>query len=266
MTSKRLTYTPAFFQPLFAAEERHFWFRARNELIAAVCAALLRHHPPGYRALEVGCGNGNVLRALERVLSAGTVVGMDLFREGLGHARTRTVAPLLQADLHRSPFRSRFQLVGMFDVLEHLDDDVGVLRDLQYLLADDGHLVLTVPAGQELWSYFDEAAHHRRRYSPPVLRERLAAAGYEVIRCTPFMLGLYPLVWAGRRAAGVAARLGGRPKREEEMVIAELRVTPVLNELALAALRLEMRAVAAGHDLPLGTSLLAVARPQGRAR
>jgi SAM-dependent methyltransferase len=252
------SYTSAFFKPLFAAEQRHFWFRARNELIAAVCAGLSAGRAPGYRVLEIGCGNGNVLRALERACPGGMVMGMDLFSEGLGYARRRTGAPLLQGDLHRSPFGGRFQLLGMFDVLEHLDDDMRVLRDLRGLLADDGHLVLTVPAGQELWSYFDEAAHHRRRYDPASLGQRLAAAGYEVVRCTPFMLSLYPLVWAGRRAAAAMSRL--RPRGEEALAVDELRVRPGLNELILAVLRQEIRRVAAGRDLPFGTSLLAVAR------
>jgi SAM-dependent methyltransferase len=252
------SYTPAFFEPLFAVEERHFWFRARNDLITAVCASLSAGLPPGYRVLEIGCGNGNVLRALERACPAGTVIGMDLFREGLGYARRRTAAPLLQGDMHRSPFGGRFELVGMFDVLEHLDDDIRVLRDLRELLADDGHLVLTVPAGQELWSYFDEAAHHRRRYGPAALSERLAATGYEVVRCTPFMLSLYPLVWAGRRVAAAMNRL--RPSGEEALAVDELRVRPGVNELILGALQQETRLVAAGRDLPFGTSLLAVAR------
>jgi SAM-dependent methyltransferase len=252
------SYTSAFFEPLFAVEDRHFWFRARNDLLTAVCAGLTAGRPPGYRVLEIGCGNGNVLQALERACPAGTVIGMDLFSEGLGYARRRTDAPLLQGDMHHSPFRGRFELVGMFDVLEHLDDDMRVLRDLRALLADDGHLVLTVPAGQELWSYFDEAAHHRRRYDPASLRERLAAAGYEVVRCTPFMLSLYPLVWAGRRVAAAMDRL--RPRGEEALAVDELRVRPGLNELILGLLQQEARLVAAGRDLPLGTSLLAVAR------
>jgi SAM-dependent methyltransferase len=257
------SYAPAFFEPLFAVEDRHFWFRARNDLITAACGELNAGRAPGYHVLEIGCGNGNVLRALERACPGGVVIGMDLFKEGLGYARRRTEAPLLQGDMHRSPFGARFQLVALFDVLEHMDDDLRVLRDLHGLLADDGYLVLTVPAGQELWSYFDEAAHHRRRYDRASLSERLGAAGYEVVRCTPFMLSLYPLVWAGRRAAAAMSRL--RPRGEQALAVDELRVRPGLNELILGVLRQEIRQVAAGRDLPLGTSLLAVARRGGSA-
>ena len=179
---------------------------------------LTRPLPPGYRVLEVGCGTGNVLRMLERHCRRGTVVGMDLFAEGLHYARQRTACGLVQGDVRTPPFGAAFDLIGLFDVLEHLPDDRQILADLHRMLVPGGHLLVTVPAHRALWSYFDEAAHHCRRYAAPDLRRKLVAAGYRVDYLTQYMAALFPLVWLGRRlAAGAggprrgAAGPGGRP-------------------------------------------------------
>src|SRR5947207_11114283 len=103
---------------------------ARNQIIAAVVKQLTADLAPGYRVLEVGCGTGNVLRILQRACRNGSVIGMDLFAEGLRYARERTHCPLVQGDLRSPCFGAQFDLIGLFDVLEHVPDDTHVLRDL----------------------------------------------------------------------------------------------------------------------------------------
>src|SRR5439155_18247453 len=125
---------------------------------------------------------------------------------GLRHARRRSRAMLIQADIHHSPLGVPASLVGILDVLEHLPDDVAVLRDLRRMLAPRGVLLLTVPAHQSLWSYFDEASNHQRRYSPRELREKLRAAGFNVEYLSQFMMPLFPVMWLGRRIAAVSRR------------------------------------------------------------
>ena len=142
----RRSYDPAFFQLLFEVEDRHFWFRSRNRIIAAWVKRLTSELTPGFRVLEIGCGTGNVLRVLDQVCPSGTVVGMDLFAEGLKYAQQRTSAALVQGDMHHPPFASQFDIIGLFDVLEHLPDDRQVLRDLKGMLRENGTLLLTVPA------------------------------------------------------------------------------------------------------------------------
>lgn len=255
------TYDPDFFAPLFAIEDRHFWFRARNHLLAAVARQLTAGMHSGYRVLEVGCGTGSVLKTLEAACPDGCVYGMDLYREGLVYARRRVSAPLVQGDVHRPPFAQQFDLIGMFDVLEHLPDDVGVLRDLGKMLAPGGWLMLTVPAYRSLWSYFDEAARHQLRYAPSELRERLLAAGFRVEYLSPYMTLLFPLVWLARR---VAARLPGKAASEEQrnhdLTENELRTIPVVNEILAWILSQETRPILARRVLPFGTSLIAIAQ------
>jgi SAM-dependent methyltransferase len=255
------TYDPTFFTQLFAIEDRHFWFQARNRVIGTVVDQLTRPLPTGYRVLEVGCGTGNVLRLLERRCRRGTVVGMDLFAEGLHYARQRTTCGLVQGDVRTPPFGPVFDLIGLFDVLEHLPDDRQILGDLHRMLVPGGHLLVTVPAHRALWSYFDEAAHHRRRYAAPDLRRKLVAAGYRVDYLTQYMALLFPLVWAGRRLAALTDGGRTRPTAADaaRLTRQEFRITPGVNEVLTALLAPETRLIARRRVLPLGTSLLAVA-------
>ena len=206
----RQSYDPDHFAPLFEAEDRHFWFRSRNAIISALTEQIVAPLGQGYRVLEVGCGTGNVLRRLSTVCTGGLVIGMDLFIEGLAFARTRTSAPLVQGDVYHSPFSTEFDMIGLFDVVEHIEDDERVFSSLHGLLKPGGSLFVTVPAHMSLWSYFDTASHHCRRYEIPELTERLARAGFEIEYVTEFMTALYPLVWLGRR---VAAMMRGPSER-----------------------------------------------------
>lgn len=255
------SYDPAHFAPLFASEDRHFWFRTRNLVISLLVKQLVAGFGPGARVLEVGCGTGNVLRVLEQICPPGTVAGMDLFIEGLRFASKRTTCPLVQGDAHMPPFSRQFDLIGLFDVLEHLPDDREVLQDLHSMLAPGGALFLTVPAHRSLWSYFDTASDHYRRYETDELHDKLVQAGFRIEYLTQYMVSIFPLVRIGRTAATLRARLQrGKADQAQEMLYDELRVRPGVNEILQWLLALESRFIAQRHRLPIGTSLLAIAR------
>jgi SAM-dependent methyltransferase len=255
------TYDPSLYPHLAPIEERHFWFRGRNSAIAALARRACAGPPSARRVLEVGCGTGNVLRQLERACPGALVVGMDLFADGLAYARSRTRCPLVQADARAAPFSAPFDLIGLFDVLEHLPDDVAVLRALRGLLAPGGALLLTVPAHAWLWSYFDVASRHRRRYSPEQAERQLGRAGFRVEYASQYMCAILPLVWIRRRLTAGDGR--GAPDREGtfERATEELRIWPLLNGLLARLLEQEARLIGRGRRLPFGTSLLILARP-----
>ncbi|MDZ7267789.1 MAG: class I SAM-dependent methyltransferase [candidate division KSB1 bacterium] len=255
------SYDPAHFEPLFAVEDRHFWFRARNRILATVMRQITAALAPGYRVLEVGCGTGYVLSMLSGICSQGSVIGMDLFAEGLRYARRRTACALVQGDLNASPLRQRFEVVGLFDVLEHLPDDVGVLRLLHEHLAPAGRLVLTVPACPSLWSYFDEASQHCRRYTLDELGHKLRQAGFQIDYATYFMFSLFPILWLGRKLSGTSRNGGGGSATgTAELAHRELRVMPVINEVLHFLLAQEAHLIARRVQLPMGTSILALAK------
>jgi SAM-dependent methyltransferase len=251
-------YDPSFFDQLALIEERHFWFRARNRLIAECAKKISSELRPGYSVLEVGCGTGNVLRALREACPHGVVVGLELWFDGLRHAQRRSPGFLVQGDVRRCPFSKQFDLVGMFDVLEHIREEQETLVSLRQLLAPGGRLLLTVPAHQSLWSYFDEAAHHCRRYSGDEIRRKLTEAGFEVEFQSQFMACIFPLVWFLRKISRL------RPQsdfRDAKMLARdEFRLVPVINGILTAVLNLEAAWVTRSHMLPIGTSLLVIAR------
>jgi SAM-dependent methyltransferase len=251
------SYDPTYFAPLFAVEDQHFWFRSRNRVIAELTRQVVGALGRAPRVLEVGCGTGNVLRALEHTWGPRAVIGMDLFLESLRFARRRTTCGLVQGDIQSLPFDEPFDIIGLFDVLEHIPDDEGTLRHLSGGLAGDGRLVLTVPAHPSLWSYFDVAAHHQRRYTLATLRQVLERAGFEVEYISQYMAAIFPLVWAGRRLSA----LGGAkdPAQVRSLATREFRITPVINEILTWVLTHETRLMARRRTLPIGTSLVAIA-------
>lgn len=254
------SYDPRFFPELAEVEDQHFWFRTRNQVIARLVEQVTDRWPDSYRVLEVGCGTGNVLRALEKACPRGQVFGMDLFAEGLAFARTRTSRPLVQADVGQAPFGAQFDLIGAFDVIEHLADDVNVLRSLHRMLKPHGLLFLTVPASRSLWSYFDEVSHHRRRYEPDELRRKLSDTGYRVEFCSPFMAATYPLFWCKRRMRLSRGNTSSEfPEKKRARTAKELRIIPGVNGLLRFLLTQETRFLKSRVELPFGSSLVAVA-------
>ena len=246
-------FSPGSFDLLAEAEAKSFWFRQRNALIVETIS---RHAPGAASFLEIGCGNGYVLAAVREALPDMDVAGAELHPEGLAHARRRLPeVPLLQLDARRLPFVGEFDVVGAFDVLEHIDDDRAALLSIHRALSEDGMLVITVPQHPWLWSAVDEAARHRRRYTRRTLRELLAATGFRVVLTTSFVSTLLPLMAASR----LAERLRSAPYDEMREHRSAERLGPLLER----PLMVERALIRRGGRLPAGGSLLAVARRDG---
>jgi len=234
---------------LFEAESRHFWFTSRSALIAW---AAERYFPRASSLLDVGCGSGGLLAALAVRRSALKLAGADALIDGLRFARSRLPdVELLQLDARRLPFREEFDLVGAFDVLEHLDDDESVLRQMHAAARSGGGILVTVPQHQWLWSRSDDFSRHRRRYRRGELETRVAKAGFTVLRTTSFTSLMLPLMAASR----VLDRF--RPSSFDPE--AELRVGPAVNAVAEGLSRIERLVIQAGLSWPIGGSRLVVA-------
>jgi SAM-dependent methyltransferase len=241
-------YDAALFDHLAAVEEESFWFRCRNRLIVQLASEISK---PGDRCLEVGCGTGYVLRALARDCGL-RVTGAELFSEGLEHARVRVPeAELVELDAREMPYDAEFDLAGAFDVLEHVDDDAGVLRGIQRALRPGGHLMLTVPQHPSLWSDADAHAHHLRRYRRQELIERVEVAGFAVLRTTSFVSSLLP--------AMALARWRQRFSRERYDPVRELLPSPRVNRFLEHVLGWECALINLGVDFPIGGSLVLIA-------
>ena len=246
-------FDPAMFAALAALEENNFWFRARNRLIVW---ALQRYAPAFTNFLEVGCGTGYVLQGVAAAFPAARICGTEAQTEGLEFAASRVSrATFLQMDARRMPFNHEFDVIGAFDVIEHIAEDETVLAQMHHALRPGGNLLLTVPQHPFLWSEYDVRAHHVRRYTGSELRQKLARAGFEIVKMSSFVSVLLPLM--------MLSRLTRRTESPDYDPLAELRIGRATNKLLELALDAERAVIRTGLPLPFGGSLLAVARRTG---
>src|SRR5207249_11529795 len=145
-------------------ESRHWWFVGRRRILASVLEETLRGRR-SLRILDIGCGTGGMVPLLS---AFGRVTAIDPAEAAIRYSREKygRKAEFLQVDFPReAPPAGEYDLVTLFDVLEHLDDDREALRKAVSLLHREGRMVLTVPAHRFLWSPHDEINRHRRRYA-----------------------------------------------------------------------------------------------------
>ncbi|MBX3650322.1 MAG: methyltransferase domain-containing protein [Burkholderiales bacterium] len=250
LAQKAEGFDPALFTELAALEAGNFWFRARNRLIVW---ALQRYAPGFGNLLEVGCGTGYVLQGIAAAFPQARLVASEAETEGLRFAAQRVpAAEFLQMDARRMPYEQEFDVIGAFDVIEHIGEDETVLAQMRCALRPGGSLLLTVPQHPFLWSEYDVRAHHVRRYTRSELRQKLGRAGFSVVRMTSFVSVLLPLMMLSRMARRAAAA--------DYDPLAELRIGRVANAVLERALDAERLLIRAGLPLPCGGSLLAVAR------
>ena len=236
-------------QALAEADARHFWFVARQRLVVW---ALQRYFPEARTFCDFGCGGGGVLKAVHERCPGLRLTAADALTEGLTRARQRVpAAEFVQLDLRRVPFDGEFDVAGIFDVLEHLDDDVAVLEMLRSAVVAGGGLLITVPQHRWLWSAVDEFSHHRRRYQRRELVDKVMRAGFTIEYVTSFMTLLLPALTIARVRKRDSATIDSA---------AELRIGSGANRVLAAICAIEHRAIRLGWSLPIGGSLLVIAR------
>lgn len=246
-----------------AWEEEHFWPQGRKLLLGDLVVAGLggASAARGRRFLEIGSGVGTVLAHLA---SLGLVVtGCEAYRAGLAHARRRVPgAALLAGDATGFGFDSWYDGAGLFDVLEHLDDEGPLLAACRRALRPGGRLFVTVPAYAWLYGLRDRIGGHRRRYVAGKLRAVLELAGFRVLRVGYFSTLLLPLFAAARLVERLRQPSPGAETGRSGTDLEEARSGAVANAVGRFAFALE-RAWLRAADLPAGTSVLAVAEREG---
>ena len=246
-------FNPKFFQLMAEVEPANFWFVSRNRILGDA----LRKHIPAHptRVLEIGCGTGFVLSGVRAVFPQASLCASDIYTEGLGYAARRVPdAFLFQMDALHIPYHDEFELIGAFDVIEHIDDDVVVLEQLWQACKAGGNVVLTVPQHRWLWSRMDDFAHHKRRYTRGELVQKLEHAGFRIEYATSFISLLLPLMLATR-----LLRKPGGTEMEDQMDAAGLNISKLTNAVLSMVMAVERGLIRLGLRMPLGGSLLVIA-------
>jgi predicted TPR repeat methyltransferase len=174
----------------------HFWIRRRFDVMRRLADSVLRN---SRSAAEIGCGNGLLQREVEDYYGT-SVAGFDLNEVALQKNVSRS-SPLYCYDIHqRDPqLAARFDLLLLFDVLEHIEAEGDFLQSVKFHLADSGTLLINVPAHQFLHSDYDLAAGHIRRYSVDHLTKVTEENGFKMCALTYWGLPLVPLLVARKR-------------------------------------------------------------------
>ena len=243
-------FDAVYFDQLHELEPGNYWFRARNALLIR---AMRTYFADARRFLEIGCGTGFVLQGIAAAMPALEIYGSEVSGVALPYAGRRLpLAQLFQMDARSIPYADHFDVIGMFDVLEHIQDDMRVLAQAHRALRHGGGLIITVPQHRFLWSQFDERAKHVRRYASQELRTKVTAAGFSIVMMTSFVSMLLPVM--------ILSRLRQRAPRAEYDALAELRVGHLAGAVLEAALAFERTVIGLGVRFPAGGSLLVIAR------
>ena len=243
----------------FELELRHFWRIGKRRLVHE----WMEHYAvkPGGRSgtlriLDIGGACSIIPKELEQF---GPVRVIESDHDTVEFARER-----LKLDIHEAVFPQQvsadeqYEVVTMFDVLEHIEDDVDALRAVHRLLADGGLFMCTVPALMSLWSDHDVVLHHYRRYTRKQLQTMLTGAGFRVERITYYTGLLLPVLALQRAAGRLKGAVTGKHKTEYDV-----KVPPgPLNALFGVTMSVE-RWLLRGSNVWLGSSLIAVARKAG---
>lgn len=231
-------------------ENFYFWHVGRREILKE---AIFRSGigVKNLDILDVGCGTGGNIILLKKF---GRVVGLDSSAEALKFAERRGFAQLIQASATKLPLPDNaFDLVSILDVLEHIEDDRGVIGEALRVLRPGGLLLITVPAYQWLWSQHDKALHHIRRYTKREVTSKVRHGGFEVLEQSYFVMLAVPITLFRKLRDKLLRNPDNPPK------IYDIVPPPLVNTLLLFLLRCE-KILLRFMRLPFGTSIMVVAK------
>ena len=228
-------------------DQRHWWYRARRKVLASLIERVVQPEPDS-RILEIGCGTGHNFPMLGKygkveaieIDPAARAMAEDRLGRSIGSAPLPTLDGVADAS---------FDMIGSFDVIEHIPDDHGALAGIARCLKPGGKFVMTVPAHQWMWSAHDVVNHHKRRYSKKTLDAAITKAGLRHNGLSWFNSLLFP--------AAVAARLAGRLTGKDDSD--DSPPPKLLNSLFETVFRVERHLIGRVPLTP-GLSILTLAR------
>ena len=233
------------YQQMAELDDRHWWYRARRRILAELIRREVRL-PADARILEIGCGTGHNLQMLS---GFGHVDGLELDDEAAALSEKRLGRGIIRSPLPELDGVSNdYDLIGAFDVIEHIEDDRAALAAIATKLKSGGKFMMTVPAHPWMWTAHDVANHHKRRYSKRSLRALVEGSPMRLEKIGYFNSLLFPVAVAER----TVSKLRGKDDGDVSLPPAPLNRT-------LEAVFASERYLVGRLPLPPGLSLFAVA-------
>lgn len=232
---------------LYELEDKHWWHIAKRKTSLALVGKYL--HVKNPKILDIGCGTG---KNVEEFSKLGQTYGLDNSPEAIKFCKQkRGLSNISLGEAEKTGFDDgKFDLVSMLDVLEHTDD-VKTLKEARRIIKDKGVLLITVPAYQWMWSNWDVALHHKRRYTKMQIVKLLEKNGFAVIKVSYLYSFLLLPVFIVRKIKNV---IGGKAYSSDFKI-----GLPFVDKILGFVSDLE-RLIALGIGIPFGLSIIVLAR------
>ncbi|MHC4515836.1 MAG: class I SAM-dependent methyltransferase [Planctomycetota bacterium] len=244
---------PSVYEQFASLEEGHFWFKGRRAIFFDLIERTLNGRRD-LQILEVGCGAGGMLAPLSRF---GRVHGVDVAHDYMQYCQHRGYKRVVTGNGYQLPFADdSFDLVALFDVIEHIEDDRQVLAEVKRILKPDGQVFISVPAYQFLFSQNDRIAHHLRRYTSQKLSQVLTSVGLKPRKLTYFNTFLFPLILPAVLVLKLKEKLFGLPDHLTNLSHDFKEPVNSMFAWMMGAERYLLRHM----EFPFGHSLIAMAR------
>ena len=232
-----------------------FWVSSRNRLFKSI---VYDHMAPSGKTkfLEIGCGTGNFIQQIVKNKDL-EITGSEIYLKGLLYAKKNLPdANFIQFDVTQGGVGEEFDLIVAFDIIEHIENDVAALSNINKMLHEGGSVIITVPQHIFLWSKLDEIVKHKRRYSRRDLVAKLQENGFAISYVTSFLFVLFPLMLISRILDK------GHDQSQSDEVALEKRVKfpNMLNWIFDQFMRIDEVLIRLGISLPFGGTLVVVAR------
>lgn len=240
------------FQDMDRMEETHFWFKARREIIQSILIAQ-NFANRELTVLEIGCGTGGNLKYFQSTYS--DIVGCEVSEDAIKFARHKLPAlDIRKCNLpDEIPFEnSKFDIIFLFDVLEHIKDDDAALLSIKDKLKSGGSLIITVPAYQFLYGAYDRFLYHFRRYNKSGLCKLLAATEFKITYSSYFNCWLFPAV--------LVSRLLEKVFNKTSKYVVSGNQASLINSIFYYIMKSEKYLFLKKYKLPFGSSLITIAR------
>jgi 2-polyprenyl-3-methyl-5-hydroxy-6-metoxy-1,4-benzoquinol methylase len=236
-------------------ESDFFWSRSRNRLFKSI---IYDHMTTTGKTkfLEIGCATGEFIQQIvenEHI----EITGSEIYLKALLHAKKNLPdVDFIQFDVSQGLVGEEFDIIVALDVIEHIENDVAAISNINKMLRTGGCLIITVPQHMFLWSNLDEILKHKRRYSRQGLVTKLQENGFDISYTTSFLFVLFPLMLISRMFDK------GRCQTQPDRAAIEKRVKfpSALNRVFDLFMRIDEALIRLGFSLPFGGTLAVVAK------
>lgn len=235
--------------------ENSFWVSSRNRLFKGIVYDQMV--PTGKtKLLEIGCGTGNFIQHIVENKNL-EITGSEVYLKGLLYAQKKLPnVDFIQFDVTQGVVGEEFDLIIAFDVIEHIENDIAALSNINRMLRKGGGLILTVPQHMFLWSTLDEIVKHKRRYSRLELVTKLKEDGFDISYATSFLFVLFPLMLISR----FFDKKRDQSQSDEVALEKRVKFPNALNWIFDRFMRIDEALIRLGISLPFGGTLIVVAR------